>query len=1166
MHELPNDGVFVGTIPPVTLGEAGRNLQLSQYDAHARDVMSMPGYAQFSLTDELIDTARGIFDLPTFDTVVRGTTPSQSSEGGLERLSSDFQTAGNNSCLITSGHEGEHPEPVGQVSITTAGDLYVSANDQHTNLQPAIYPDGQTVSQPVNSEVSMGFPSCTTISGSVPVNHCVCNTGHSNEEFLDRLPSMPISHHPLNPTIFESSIFPDFTFQNSGMPSETSFTPDDLLDTSLSKRQKLVENHLSDSTYLRNDKPVFERGSTLGLPPNALNAGLPTLRSLLEANGSESNEFCAQNSYDSHTCVSAQTFTPESEDGTSVLLRRLSGASQSLGGDSSHQIFYPSRDDEGLALLSSVSNAPFAPANLSVLTARDQSPSRESSSSTDFHLSEQEGEGRMSPERDCFLSFNNDDTQTSMINHYGSLCLSESAGITAESSLKLPESTDFVNNSQSYSMIPTGPNDFTCGPTIHGTSSTTGPSADHETPHVSYSDSISSVPPLSAFASSEPLPQSNELSTPESSLRDTLTAPGLTTLPGMSRKAGGLLCSRDRSTDVASRANWNATNSLQYARFVSQASGRGTGLPVRPLCQFTQGRKRMSRFTAPAPQLPAVINATYSRKKCTSQGDDIRGGYGSLPISLASFPSAPSPHNFFPDYSVRSQARVVILRQPEAQHRARYQTEGSRGAVKDISGHGFPTVQLLGWNGRASLQVFVGTEYGRTRPHPFYQAYLVVGKSTKYCVQTIRDGVNVIEMFFSNANNWTLSVECVGILKLRKTDVEQRSQVASTNGNSMTASSTTNDCLRNGASDELVSKTRAAEVPRTKINAKPIGGGGRKPGKARLVFRVLLFHENTGSIEAIQVASDPILCTQLVGDPELCRLSLSESGPNGGGDLFILGKNLGKECHVIFRQLANKSPLNVKLEDNHGDPHPLDTANSETLVSWQKEAALEVEFSQQTHLVCRVPAYDGPSAPLVHPLRVQVIIRLGQRWSNPFPFTYLPDAASFHAGAPTYKLTHTSKLATAVGDSHVDYSHPSVSYLPDSSSCLNSGSSAPELFQLASSSIPANDNPVPDISSSTESISRHPMDADSSFFLPPDHVNTHSSVLPSNPLLPVLNTIPVPEPSQLPVDPQTASANPDVLPQGDLSTPSLSCFIENPVTWTTEHHPPHHLPPPSNMH
>ncbi|GAA51108.1 nuclear factor of activated T-cells cytoplasmic calcineurin-dependent [Clonorchis sinensis] len=1163
------------------------------------------------------------------------------------------------------------------------------------------------------------------MSGSVPVNHCVYNTGHSNEEFLERLPSMPISHHPLNPTIFESSIFPDFTFRNSGMPSETSFTPDDLLDTSLSKRQKLTENHLPDSTYLRNDQPVFERGSTLGLPPNALNAGLPTLRSLLEANASEGNEFCAQNSYDSHTCVSAQTFTPESEDGNSMLLRRLSGASQSLGGDSSHQVFYPSRDDEGLALLSSVSNAPFAPANLSVLTARDQSPSRESSSSTDFHLSEQEGEGRMSPERDCFLSFNNDDTQTSMINHYGSLCLSEPPGITAESSLKLPESADFVNNSQSYSMIPTVPNDFTCGPTIHGTSSTTGPSADHETPHVSYSDSISSVPPLSAFASSEPLPQSNELSTPEynhldrrcttealhstvlamneqqqqqqnnvdsnvtsdtnipssmlvmenhatasedwtsslnsstnvlpesphstytqtafapasshtsayiseeenqrsfsphpkpssqephqvpekktlltvtskphsghlvvtrkvraplvykhstcvlrteSSLRDTLTAPGLTALPGMSRKVGGLLCSRDRSTDVASRANWNATNSLQYARFVSQASGRGTGLPVRPLCQFTQGRKRMSRFTAPAPQLPAVINTTYSRKKCTSQGDDIRGGYGSLPISLASFPSAPSPHNFFPDYSVRSQARVVILRQPEAQHRARYQTEGSRGAVKDVSGHGFPTVQLLGWNGRASLQVFVGTEYGRTRPHPFYQAYLVVGKSTKYCVQTIRDGVNVIEMSFSNTNNWTLSVECVGILKLRKTDVEQRSQVASTNGNNMNASSTTNDCLRNGASDELVSKTRAAEVPRTKINAKPIGGGGRKPGKARLVFRVLLFHENTGSIEAIQVASDPILCTQLIGDPELCRLSLSESGPDGGGDLFILGKNLGKECHVIFRQLASKSPLNVKLEDNHGDPHPLDAASSETLVSWQKEAALEVEFSQQTHLVCRVPAYDGPSAPLVHPLRVQVIIRLGQRWSNPFPFTYLPDAASFHAGTPTYKLTHTSKLATAVGDAHVDYSHPSVSYLPDSSSCLNARSSAPELFQLASSSIPANDNPLPDISSSTESISRHPMDSDSSFFLPPDHVNTHSSVLPSNTLLPVLNTIPVPESSQLQVDPQTASTNPDLLTQGDLSTPSLSCFIETPqhmpVTWTTEHHPPHHLPPPSNM-
>lgn len=39
--------------------------------------------------------------------------------------------------------------------------------------------------------------------------------------------------------------------------------------------------------------------------------------------------------------------------------------------------------------------------------------------------------------------------------------------------------------------------------------------------------------------------------------------------------------------------------------------------------------------------------------------------------------------------------QLVIACQPETQHRARYQTEGSRGAVKDRSGNGFPIVKVM---------------------------------------------------------------------------------------------------------------------------------------------------------------------------------------------------------------------------------------------------------------------------------------------------------------------------------------------------------------------------------------------------------------------------------------------------------------------------------------
>lgn len=38
---------------------------------------------------------------------------------------------------------------------------------------------------------------------------------------------------------------------------------------------------------------------------------------------------------------------------------------------------------------------------------------------------------------------------------------------------------------------------------------------------------------------------------------------------------------------------------------------------------------------------------------------------------------------------------LVIACQPEQQHRARYQTEGSRGAVKDRTGNGFPVVKVI---------------------------------------------------------------------------------------------------------------------------------------------------------------------------------------------------------------------------------------------------------------------------------------------------------------------------------------------------------------------------------------------------------------------------------------------------------------------------------------
>ena len=57
--------------------------------------------------------------------------------------------------------------------------------------------------------------------------------------------------------------------------------------------------------------------------------------------------------------------------------------------------------------------------------------------------------------------------------------------------------------------------------------------------------------------------------------------------------------------------------------------------------------------------------------------------------------------------SRNGKTQLQIVCQPETQHRARYQTEGSRGAVKDRSGNGFPVVKvrLTHLNGAHQIQI-----------------------------------------------------------------------------------------------------------------------------------------------------------------------------------------------------------------------------------------------------------------------------------------------------------------------------------------------------------------------------------------------------------------------------------------------------------------------------
>lgn len=96
----------------------------------------------------------------------------------------------------------------------------------------------------------------------------------------------------------------------------------------------------------------------------------------------------------------------------------------------------------------------------------------------------------------------------------------------------------------------------------------------------------------------------------------------------------------------------------------------------------------------------------------------------------------------------------------------RYQTEGSRGAVKDRSGNGFPIVKLASYDKPTTLQIFIGTDLGRVAPHMFYQACKVSGKNSTPCNEKKVEGTIVIEIDLKPETDMTATCDCVGILKV----------------------------------------------------------------------------------------------------------------------------------------------------------------------------------------------------------------------------------------------------------------------------------------------------------------------------------------------------------------------------------------------------------------
>ncbi|XP_077399056.1 nuclear factor of activated T-cells, cytoplasmic 2 isoform X1 [Vanacampus margaritifer] len=268
-----------------------------------------------------------------------------------------------------------------------------------------------------------------------------------------------------------------------------------------------------------------------------------------------------------------------------------------------------------------------------------------------------------------------------------------------------------------------------------------------------------------------------------------------------------------------------------------------------------------------------------------------------LVSSICSIPLASLPPLEWPMPSRTDHYELHIEVQPKPHHRAHYETEGSRGAVKAHTG-GHPVVQLRGYKGKEALglQIFIGTADERIlKPHAFYQVHRITGKTvTTNSFEKIVNGTKVLEMPLEPKNNMRAIIDCAGILKLRNADIE----------------------LRKGETDI-----------------------GRKNTRVRLVFRVHI-PQPGGQHVSLQVASHPIECSQRSAHelPIVEKQDSDSCSVLGGQQMILSGQNFSADSKVVFME---------KTQDG--------------MQIWEMEATVDKDKSQPSMLFVEVPTYRDSS-------------------------------------------------------------------------------------------------------------------------------------------------------------------------------------------------------------
>lgn len=224
-------------------------------------------------------------------------------------------------------------------------------------------------------------------------------------------------------------------------------------------------------------------------------------------------------------------------------------------------------------------------------------------------------------------------------------------------------------------------------------------------------------------------------------------------------------------------------------------------------------------------------------------------------------------------------------------------TEGSRGSIKDQDGLGHPVVKLVGYNETpVRLQCFIGHDKQVGVPHLFYQASKITGKNSTRCSTGKIDGTTVITMELLPEYDMQATIDCIGILKERNVDVEQKVSKMKTGSSINTNILDPNKIISNPSNQALMSTNKIGAIDNPALNTTNFTQKKRST-RCRLVFRCKIPRTN----EILQVISSPILCTQPPGTPEICKMSLTECDVKGGRELFIIGKNLLKDTKIVLR-------------------------------------------------------------------------------------------------------------------------------------------------------------------------------------------------------------------------------------------------------------------------